>query len=429
MGDARHQQGGQAAAGAAVRHPGLMVRQIPEAIRAAAGLAATVVDEARKLPGSLPGLPVRLLGLAMQTSLRLQQQYSGLVARGDELFTGLWGGSDAGMATFDEDEPAGTAPGDRPAPRSSAFDRVVDVVEEPADDLAVELSDEIVDLGDAAADTEVVDVVTEAAIEGLADDVPVDLDTPLADVLAFETLAAEGDDLSDAVVAELPADPPADAVTEAVDELAAEVDAELAAELPETVADEVADDLAADTVATVVDEEVAESNGAGAPAADVISLADVTPDQAPEEVATLEEATPDVAALDEATAEVMDLGAAEPVVVQPDVAGADVLPGVTGADVTTADEATADESSPAPGTATDTDEPAGASDLSGSETDRTAPVEGYDGFSIPTLRGRLRKFDAEQVRELLEYERATRDRAPYVTMLSNRLAKLTASPG
>jgi hypothetical protein len=124
-------------------------------------------------------------------------------------------------------------------------------------------------------------------------------------------------------------------------------------------------------------------------------------DQVPAEVATLEEATPDVAALDDAAAEVIDLGGAEPVVAQPDVAGADVLPGVTGANVTGAEEETSATPSP--------------------------PVEGYDGYSIPTLRGRLRKFDAEQVNALLDYERATRDRPPYVTLLSNRLAKLTAS--
>ena len=97
-----------------------MSREIPEPVRAAAGLAATVLDEARKLPETLPGLPVRLVGQALQTSLRLQQQYSGLVARGDELFTGLRGDAEPGMATFDDDDddevpPARTG---SPAPRS-----------------------------------------------------------------------------------------------------------------------------------------------------------------------------------------------------------------------------------------------------------------------------------------------------------------------
>src|SRR3954454_3190175 len=97
-----------------------MAREIPEVVRAAAGLAATVLNEARKLPEMLPGLPVRVIGLAMQKAMWLQQQYTGLVARGDELFTGLRGEDEPGLATFDEDLPA-----DEPATgfRESAFDR------------------------------------------------------------------------------------------------------------------------------------------------------------------------------------------------------------------------------------------------------------------------------------------------------------------
>src|SRR3954468_20533849 len=68
-----------------------MAREIPQAVRAAVGLAATVLDEARKLSEALPGLRVRVVGLAMQKAMWLQQQYSGLVARGDELFTGIRG--------------------------------------------------------------------------------------------------------------------------------------------------------------------------------------------------------------------------------------------------------------------------------------------------------------------------------------------------
>ncbi|WP_218938378.1 hypothetical protein, partial [Modestobacter altitudinis] len=83
-----------------------MAREIPEVVRAFAGLAATVLDEARKLPVTLPGLPVRVIGQVLQHSLKLQQQYSGLVARGDELFTGLRGAAEPGMATFDDDLPA-----------------------------------------------------------------------------------------------------------------------------------------------------------------------------------------------------------------------------------------------------------------------------------------------------------------------------------
>src|SRR3712207_7860521 len=107
-----------------------MAREIPEVVRAAAGLAATLLDEARKLPETLPGLPVRILGLAMQQAMKVQQQYAGLVARGDELFIGLRGENEPGLATFD-DEPA-TSNGFR----DSAFDRAGDAA--PAEDLVAD---------------------------------------------------------------------------------------------------------------------------------------------------------------------------------------------------------------------------------------------------------------------------------------------------
>src|SRR3954447_8209675 len=106
----------------AVGHAVAMSREIPEPVRAAAGLAATVLDEVRKLPGSLPGIPVRAVGLAMQAALKLQQEYAGLVARGDELFPGFRGEDEPGLATFDDDvaEPAAPASSGY---RESAFDR------------------------------------------------------------------------------------------------------------------------------------------------------------------------------------------------------------------------------------------------------------------------------------------------------------------
>jgi hypothetical protein len=54
----------------------------------------------------------------------------------------------------------------------------------------------------------------------------------------------------------------------------------------------------------------------------------------------------------------------------------------------------------------------------------TAPVEGYDDWSIAQLRGRLRGYQAVTVTGLIEYEEANRARAPYLTMLRNRLQKL-----
>lgn len=51
-----------------------------------------------------------------------------------------------------------------------------------------------------------------------------------------------------------------------------------------------------------------------------------------------------------------------------------------------------------------------------------APLPGYDAFTLPQLRGRLRSLSADQLEALAAYERATRQRAPFLTMLDNRLA-------
>ncbi len=84
--------------------PGRSV-EIPEPIRAAAGLAAMMLDQARQLPAAITGLPVRVAGVAMQTSLRLQQRYAGLVVKGDELLTQISRPekADPPWATFDDD--------------------------------------------------------------------------------------------------------------------------------------------------------------------------------------------------------------------------------------------------------------------------------------------------------------------------------------
>lgn len=79
--------------------------EIPEPIRAAAGLAVAALDQARQLPSAITGLPVRVAGLAMQTSLRLQQRYAGLVAKGDEVLAQMRRPVDEHppWATFDDD--------------------------------------------------------------------------------------------------------------------------------------------------------------------------------------------------------------------------------------------------------------------------------------------------------------------------------------
>jgi hypothetical protein len=90
---------------------------IPTPIRAALGLAATAVAEARKLPETLPQLPVTAVSTAMQASLRVQQHIATFAARGDEVISQLRGTSaePPSWATFD-DAPEAARP-------TTAFDR------------------------------------------------------------------------------------------------------------------------------------------------------------------------------------------------------------------------------------------------------------------------------------------------------------------
>ncbi len=100
---------------------------LPTPIRAALGLAATAVDEARKLPETVPhvvsSVPILAVSTAMQASLRLQQHLATLTARGDEVLSQLRGSSSEppSWATFDESPE--DAAGD-PQAGKAAFDRI-----------------------------------------------------------------------------------------------------------------------------------------------------------------------------------------------------------------------------------------------------------------------------------------------------------------
>ncbi|MGW4355281.1 lipid droplet-associated protein [Nocardia sp. NPDC004582] len=50
----------------------------------------------------------------------------------------------------------------------------------------------------------------------------------------------------------------------------------------------------------------------------------------------------------------------------------------------------------------------------------------YADMTIAQLRARLRQLSVDELATLLDYEKQTRDRAPFVTMLTNRIATVTA---
>ncbi|WP_448625319.1 lipid droplet-associated protein [Geodermatophilus sp. URMC 64] len=347
-----------------------MSREIPQVVRAAAGLAATLLDETRKLPQTLPGLPVRVIGLTMQTAMWLQHQYTGLVARGDELFTGIRGEAEPGLATFDEDLPVEEAPA-APGFRDSAFDRVGDEVTE--EDLLAGLAD------DAAADTAVLSTEDIAESADGAEEV-------------LEELAIE--QLVDDELAGLPPEPAPAEVVAAVEEITAQVDAaDIATPAEEDSAD-----------AAAVENALLEADAAGAAA---------EPGAADGGVGTLV----DVPAPDGGVATV------EATVTDEGVAAPEAAP-------EPAVEATDEGGTPvaaATGVRTDVAEDAGPADdegTTGAQAAGTAPIEGYDGWSIAQLRGRLRGYALSTVQDLVTYEEATRAREPYLRMLRNRLEKL-----
>lgn len=53
------------------------------------------------------------------------------------------------------------------------------------------------------------------------------------------------------------------------------------------------------------------------------------------------------------------------------------------------------------------------------------PLEDFDHLTVPSLRGRLRTLELPQLVQLRDYEQAHGHRLPVLTLLDNRIAKLT----
>ena len=53
------------------------------------------------------------------------------------------------------------------------------------------------------------------------------------------------------------------------------------------------------------------------------------------------------------------------------------------------------------------------------------PLADYDHMTLGSLRGQLRSLDMQQLVQLRDYEKSKADRLPVITMLDNRIAKLS----
>jgi hypothetical protein len=184
-----------------------MSTPIPPPLRAAAGLAALAIDSARKVPQQLVGLPVLAVSTALQASLKAQQAYAELIARGDEVLGQLRSPQEnPPWARFD-DEPAG-------ARAPSAFDVAVDAADEAAHE--PEAADGV---ADALAAEDLADALTAEAAEEAADLVE-NADLVAAELAAEQAelaaekagLTAEDAELADEIDRELDPDQDADVV-------------------------------------------------------------------------------------------------------------------------------------------------------------------------------------------------------------------------
>lgn len=117
-----------------------MKSSLPLPVRIAAGLAVTAVEQARKLPEQLTGLPVTVVSQALQLSMRVQQRVTELAIKGDDALASLRPVEETPeWATFDEDEPE-VEVADAPPAQAEVIDpwleeeRAVSEHEDTADD-------------------------------------------------------------------------------------------------------------------------------------------------------------------------------------------------------------------------------------------------------------------------------------------------------
>jgi len=358
-----------------VRHAVSMSTPIPQPLRAAAGLAALAIDSARKLPSQVVGFPVLALSAALQASLKAQQRYAELVARGDQLLGQLRppGEGAPPWVRFDDEPVVGEAPADGARP-ASAFDAAPDPLEELLDEEAAEL------LGTGEPD-----------VASLAD-AEAGLDTGLTGLPGLPGLTSGPDagagpagwELRDLAAGSVPDPVPA----------GASGPAEPGTDRPDAVGPGAVD---LDPDAELADRERVERE-----------LAELGADPAPEVRTDTRSGKPTRPA-----------------------GGA----GAGGSATATADPRAGEPTTPAAdaragGRARPAAEPAGAEAAGADPTAYDGylaaepPLPRYDELSIPQLRGRLRTLDEARLEQLVAYERAHAARAPYLTMLENRLTTL-----
>ena len=347
-----------------------MAITLPLPVRVAAGLLATGIDVVRSLPEEIPAIPVALVGNAMRLSMKVQQEIAALATRGDELLGGVVGApqENPSWAKFDDDDEPAPKPNLKAAPDAGRSEKAPTSDRPPVAGKRPKKSDSTSRSKSAAAGSAPTDTTEAPTATGPGDDSAEELTTPAeTSVAPVTTIAMEAAlEVSEAVV---------DEVTGS-DNGRAELNSP-----PSVTAD---GDPAA---GTAVLDTAASTNGSDpAQVEAVVSDAVATDDVAPENVATENVATEDVATEDVAT-ESTDTYATN-----------------------------ANDEPEEPTASDDTDE------------DDPPALPGYQRMTLAQVRGHLRELNVGEVTALLQYEQSADNRAPFLTLLSNRLVTLDAQP-
>ena len=343
-----------------------MAITLPTPLRVAAGIVASGIDLVRSLPEEIPALPVTLVGKAMQLSMKVQQEIADLATKGDELLSGLLGGPQENppWAQFDDEPPPNTAVAAAPRQKDST---------PPARPGGTRPG------GAGSARAGAVRAGA-AATTRVAEGGKAPVLTPLARSARLDPSDADAPakDDSKPTAAKPPADKAAEKAKNAKDEKDEkdEKDDEPKQDTAEPELDDVADDSRPESPGLEhppVGEAEAEAEPRTEPAVDDVATAEVGPDAADPSP----ESEP----------------AADPAV--------------------TADAGYANGEAPASTT-----------DAAEEPDDGPDALPDYDRMTLAQVRGYLRSLSAQEVQTLLDHEQSGENRAPFLTLLSNRLVTL-----
>lgn len=419
-----------------------MAITLPFPVRVAVGILATGIDRVRSLPEDLPAIPVALVGNALKLSMKVQQEIATLATRGDEVLGGVVNApqENPSWAKFDDDEPVQpvsrikpasrpTTPAPKPgasgspaaAPAKAPVNTPPDLIDGPTEpglstpaatamppvtttamDAAMDVADELVDLATLSSVATVpVDPTSgrekiRAAHEALDAEEAASLGAFEAGQVPEEVLDSvvigETGDLTEGL--QVPA-----AVIEAavIQDVLAEAEAETEALLEEIAEVEAVEEIL---------EEIAE----------VEAVEQLLEEEA--EAETVEELLEEAVAIQAAGELTAEMTVFETAEVLPEVEGEATFAS-TGGPVVFGETAELTEALPI------TDELIAeiAEEAAG---DGPAALPGYDSMTLAQVRGHLRELTPTDVSELLAYEQSGDNRAPFLTLLSNRLVTLDA---